>query len=458
MRDIEDSLGRAWNPLLRPLVAEAWRCYNAGAVRASIAATWTAVTADLIDKIIALADDGDGDAQKFRKQIDAARAKGISTDGVREMQAVEARLLDEAARLELIDSIGSRELARIREDRHLCVHPSLRHLGEVYEPRPEVARAHLAVALETLLTHPPTQGRKALEQFVTYACDPLFSATPAYIQAVYFDHVRAATRRNLIDIAAKHALCELPIPAEYSATETVVADRMAASLKAFASRDRDLVRTTMASLVDRFRRVDSEVQVRALGRLGDQDYFWDMLDQPLVDRLDDLVSRSTHGTEPWASLPGDVATMLAIVREPIARTRLPSLESLFEKLQPAHRAQVAAVSPAPYFARRIDDLLASAHSYRAAEDIGYTIVVPHGPYYSLEMLEEVLDAWKQNDQCRVASGMLIVAEQLLAATDHLGVERYSVFREFVDTVKAIEPKGSQYTYHELDEALLTSGH
>ena len=41
-------LTQVWNPGTCPLADEAWRCYNADAMRASIAATWTAVTADLI--------------------------------------------------------------------------------------------------------------------------------------------------------------------------------------------------------------------------------------------------------------------------------------------------------------------------------------------------------------------------------------------------------------------------
>lgn len=86
---------------------------------------------------------------------------------------------------ELIDSIGSRELERIREDRNLCAHPSLRMLGDVYEPRPEVARGHLAVALTTLLTHPPTQGRKVLDEFGAYICDPFFVPTHPHMQATF---------------------------------------------------------------------------------------------------------------------------------------------------------------------------------------------------------------------------------------------------------------------------------
>jgi len=126
--------------------------------------------ADLIDKITRLADGGDLDARAFRTDVDAAQAHGIKPEGVRAMQKIEDKLLAEAERFELIDSIGKRELGRIREDRNLCVHPSLRHLGEVYEPRPEVARGHLAIALSTVLTHPPTQGRKVLDEFTAYVC------------------------------------------------------------------------------------------------------------------------------------------------------------------------------------------------------------------------------------------------------------------------------------------------
>ncbi|WP_188189457.1 hypothetical protein [Nonomuraea sp. SYSU D8015] len=158
MADVESLIGQVWSPDVRPLAEEAWRCYNAGATRACITMTWSAVTADIITKLVRLADDGDGQAVFFRTTLTEAQKKGLTKEGVRAMQAIEASLLEKAVEFELIDSIGSRELERIREDRNLCAHPSLRMLGDVYEPRPEVARGHLAVALTTLLTHPPTQA------------------------------------------------------------------------------------------------------------------------------------------------------------------------------------------------------------------------------------------------------------------------------------------------------------
>ncbi len=92
--DMETLIRQVWSPDVRPLAEEAWRCYNAGAARACIAAAWTAVTADIITKLVRMADDGDAQA--------------------------------------------------------------VRALGDVYERRPEVARGHLAIALATLLTHPLT--------------------------------------------------------------------------------------------------------------------------------------------------------------------------------------------------------------------------------------------------------------------------------------------------------------
>jgi hypothetical protein len=457
MPDLEDRVERAWNPLVRPMVTDAWRCYNGGAVRASIAATWTAVTADLIDKIVRLADEGDGAAQGFSVQIEAARTKGIDPRGVREMQAIEAKLLETAEQLELIDSIGVRELERIREDRHLCVHPSLRPLGEAYELRAEVARAHLAVALDTLLTHPPTQGRKVLDQFKAYVCDPLFSPSPRYVQATFFDRVRSATRRNIVQIAAKHALCEVPVPSEYSVAASTVADRMAACIKAFAERDRGLVRGAMQSLSLRLGGLEGEVQIRALARLGDQDFFWDILDPPFANRLNDLVAVADIGDDLWDPIPSETAAMLALVRDENVRSRLPSLTARFEQLDPWRQAQIAALHPDAYFSRLVAGLLACASDYRSGEMIGQTAVA-HGSYYSTDELRQVLAAWWQNDQCRRASKMPGLAVELLAATAHLGADRYGIFREFLNLVWTKEAKDSYYGYQELEAALLTGGH
>ncbi|ETA05605.1 MULTISPECIES: hypothetical protein [Gordonia] len=125
---VDTQIQEVWNPETRTLATEAWQCYNSGAVRASITITWTAVTTDLIAKIGSLADDGDRDAIDLREEIEKAQDHGLTPQGTSAMQRIENKLLDSAQLLELIDSVDKRALERIREDRNLCVHPSLRGL------------------------------------------------------------------------------------------------------------------------------------------------------------------------------------------------------------------------------------------------------------------------------------------------------------------------------------------
>ncbi|ANZ40618.1 hypothetical protein BBK82_36065 [Lentzea guizhouensis] len=372
MADLEYLLTRAWNPDTRPLAEEAWRCYNAGAIRASIAATWTAVTADITAKLILLADNGDAAAAAFRSEVYAAQDKGIHPDGVRSMQNIEAALLAKAFDLELVDSIGQRELERIREDRNLSVHPSLRRSGEVYEPPPETARGHLTVALTTLLTLPPTQGGKIVEAYLDYTCDPSFVPVPLHIQTTFFAHVRTSARTNITKLAAKHALRELNPDGRLPAIE--YADRSAVVLAAFAEQDRELVRSVVAAQRDHFQRLDGAAQLRALVRLGDQDYFWDMVDNPLRDllqglveaRLEDSVSLHTD----WVPLPTDLTAILASVASSPARERLPELERRFNQLNTFHKMNVVAARPARYFVPAVLSFIAEAWSFRVGEQAG----------------------------------------------------------------------------------------
>ncbi len=456
MVDLEGDVAQVWSSDVRPLVEEAWRCYNAGAVRAAIALTWTAVTADLIDKITRLADGGEPAAKAFRAEVDVAQAHGIKTEGVRAMQKIEDKLLDEAEKFELIDSIGNRELGRIREDRNLCVHPSLRHLGEVYEPRPEVACGHLVIALSTVLTHPPTQGRKVLDEFTKYVCDPFFLPSPAHIQATFFDRVRTATRRNIVRVAAKYALCEIPPPTTIPIPPHLLADRMAETIKAFALRDRELVRTTLADLNQRFQPLDSGIHWRALIRLGDQDFFCDIVDQPLAERLNSLINIPLDVSQ-YDALPAGLASLLALVRDQRARTRLPSLEQRFTTLAFLHQMEVAAAHPDRYFVPTVIRFISEARSWRNAEEIGQRLVVPHGRYFTLKELRVVLTAWCGNDQCRQASQMPNLAVELVAVTAHLGPARYSIWQEFLTRVREIEPLDSSYRYEVVEAALHAAG-
>ncbi|MGY6651396.1 hypothetical protein ACXIZN_04445 [Amycolatopsis sp. TRM77291] len=455
MDDVETLLAQVWNPEIRTLAEEAWRTYNAGAFRACIAATWTAVTADIISKLVSLADTGDTQAGTFRDQLAAAQAKGLTFDGVRAMQVIESSLLTNAMQLELIDTIDQRELDRLREDRNLCVHPSLRSFGEVYTPRPESARAHLAVALSALLTHPPTQGSQALEAFQNYTCDPSFVPEIAHIQTLFYDRVRTKTRTNIAKIAAKHALREIDPAGRLNPVE--YANRAAVVLFALAGRDRTMVTSAVESQLEPFQALVGEVQLRAMARLGDQDFFWAMVDNALSGRLQQLLL-ALPIPEQWEPLPVDVAICLAVVRSELARSRLPQLEQRFTTLSKVHRMNVVAVAPAPYFIPTVIEFLKEAWNFRTGEQIGQ-LLVQHASLLSVDQLTSALTAWADNDQCRLAERMTGLAVTLYRATAHLGAGQPEAFTSFLHEVQSkTTADDSYYRYPELEGALRAGGY
>lgn len=450
MTDVETMLAKVWNPTTRSHAEEAWRCYNAGAIRASITATWTAVTADIIAKIGRLADDSDGEAKKIQSEVERAQAQGLSSEGVRSMQNTENQLLDNAVQLELLDPIDKRALERIREDRNLCVHPSLRPFNEVFAPQPEAARAHLAIALDVLLIQRPTQGRKIVASYMEFTCSPAFLPSNAHIHATYLDRVRPATRRNLAAVAAKHALLELD-PAGRMDPRSY-ADRSATVLKAFAARERELVRGELMLLRDRFREATPECQRRALSRLGDLDVFWDMTDSALVEHLNNLAGQE-FGPPSSEPLKKRTATTISLVAIESVRDRLDQLEPQFNRLSPHQKADVIDARPGPYFVPAIIALLADARSYRFGESVGQ-LLVEHAAFLTIQDLESALQAWASNTQCWRAGLMPEAAVNLLADTRHLGDERVDAFRRFLDAVRQqVDTDEEYYNYPELAAAL-----
>jgi hypothetical protein len=234
----------------------------------------------------------------------------------------------------------------------------------------------------------------------------------------------------------------------------VYADRMAEAVKAIALRDRELVRTTLAGLKSRFQPLDGGVQLRSLARLGDQDFFWDVVDQPLADRLNGLVS----GAVPVGAddaMPGELVSVLALVRDERARNRLPGLEEHFNTLSFRRRMDVAAVRPDLYFVPTVIWCVTEAPGFRAAEEVGQLLVLPHGPFFTTEELRAVLTAWCDNRQCRQAGDMRELAVGLFAATAHLGSDHYAIWEEFLTRVRAIEPEDSYYRYEAVETALNT---
>ncbi len=158
-------------------VAEAIRCYKAGAYRATIVSTWIAVVFDLIDKIRELAVSGDQSAKQLESQYEAyiAQIAQNNSAGLKGALEFEREILESCRdKLQFFDPQQFIDLERLREDRHRCAHPSFQRSGVPYYPSPEQARLHLRNAISHVLAQPPVQGKAALATLKTLVASAYF--------------------------------------------------------------------------------------------------------------------------------------------------------------------------------------------------------------------------------------------------------------------------------------------
>jgi hypothetical protein len=441
VKSIDERIASVGNPDVRPLVDEAWKCYGVGAFRATIVLTWLAVCADLSDKIDRLSDDGDGEAAEFLKKLLTAESHGLKSAGVMAMQEVEREILSVATQVELIDSVAERELSRIREDRHLCAHLSLRSAGEMYEPSAEIARAHLSCALDNVLTLPATQGKRVVDRYLKHVLDPFFVVAPDHLIQTFYERVRPAARRRIIDVTTKHALLALEV-AEMPGTE-VVADRMAQCLKTFAARDRNAVGVAISKNVDQLAHLGIGELVTTLQRVGGLDVFWEHVDDALLSRLETRTSTlSPIGND--GRISDECASILSLSAIDSVARRLPELFDRFADLATPGKRQVMAHRAGRCFAPSVAELLRDARSFRNAEELAATIVVPHAVLLTLDDLAALLASWSGNTQCQFASGMPGMAEEVFRRCGHLRPSSDQIWWKFVEEMRISSDGDTDY--------------
>ncbi|WP_052442673.1 hypothetical protein [Streptacidiphilus neutrinimicus] len=453
MLDLEVQLARVANAEVRPLVKEAHRCYTTGAARAAIVLTWTAVCADLIDKIATLYQSGEAQAADLTNEVAAVQGK-LDRASIVAMQGVESRVLDTAVTLELIDATQRVQLERLREDRNLCAHPSLRPMGELFDPPLEYARAHLAVALDAVLVHPASQGRKVVEAFAEHILDPGFLGDPLHIAYAFFRQVRPTARRRVVEFAARHAMLEPALPDHPAVAPADVADRMAQCLRIFAAEDRDLVAEMVGKFAQRWSTLPQvEIQRRTLVRLGDLDAFWSGMSEPMLSHLDAMVrdiGERHKGKAGWEApdLESSEVGALALAALAEVRSALPSLEGAMDGWSTLRRARVVAQRPSPYFAEFVGPLLEEASSFDNGGEIQRVAVLPCAVYMTADQLQAALTAWAANSQCW-GWGAIDNVVRLFHATAHLGTARDSAFRDFFSRLDALAGTASVVDYKDI---------
>ena len=95
-------------------------------------------------------------------------------------------------------------------------------------------------------------------------------------------------------------------------------------------------------------------------------------------------------------------------------------------------------------------MLRRCGGWRWAEHVTRNAVIPCAKYLNAEEVKDVLLAWRENGQCRTASGMLALSIQFFDAVDQLSPrERIELFTTFIAEVRLIEGEYSGFRYSDL---------
>ncbi len=162
--DLDELVLKCRNKEAREYINDAIKCYKAGVYRASIVSTWLAVMYDIINKLQELSLTNDAAAISKYKDYQKAASKDELSELLKFERTILKYCLDD---LSIISHIEYDNLERIRSDRNKCAHPSVSAENEIFQPTPELARQHIRIAVESLLSHPPAQGTKALDLLIT---------------------------------------------------------------------------------------------------------------------------------------------------------------------------------------------------------------------------------------------------------------------------------------------------
>ena len=404
MRAVEDLITAVRDQRSQEQLMDAVRAYQSGALRACVISTWVAVALDLTAKIRELADGGDSAAVAWTGTLDQA----ITNDDIARLGKIEQGLLD--ACRDTFQFIGAREheeLTRLQRDRHLCAHPAFVRAEEVFAPTPEACRAHLAVAVDAVLSRPPTPGRTAIDRFIQeargYAWPTSRDALAAHLRAAYFERSRPSLRRNLLQVIVKGCLIA---PDGDARLRSRMADAAHAvdmiSPAELASAIQDIVRRRE----DTSGLTDLEL-LNLVGGLGDLPATWTALPATSHPRVVALVT----------SAPLDDLVASDVVRANIAESTVAN--AVLERLVPLEASELRSVverQPSHVLVPFALSQLGAAGSWRSAETRMDGLVLPLAAYLDLDDLRQVHAALQNNDQVREASGMPPSVERLFEQT------------------------------------------
>ncbi|NOT77544.1 MAG: hypothetical protein HOP07_00920 [Bacteriovoracaceae bacterium] len=185
---------------------EAINAYRVGSFRSAIVSTWISLTFDIISKLRELAAANESDAERLISRLDVA----IQIQDTKTFLNIEADILNDAKRFELISLHEFYSLEKLRTDRHLCAHPAYNPNEEIFQPSPELVRAHIVHSLLYVLTQKPIQGKKAVQSLLDDINSPNFPTNfeeiDRFIKSKYLTRAKESFISNSVKVILKEII------------------------------------------------------------------------------------------------------------------------------------------------------------------------------------------------------------------------------------------------------------
>lgn len=434
MRSIEEFVGAVRDSRSRQHLLEATTAYNAGAFKAAIVSLWVAVAVDLVGKIRHLAEQNEPAAVRHIADLDFA----IETTNTQQLMKFEKNLLDVCRdTYELIDARDHVALVRLRDDRHICAHPAFVSSEAVFEPTAEIVRAHIATAVDSVLQHGPTAGRKAIERFTLETKGVSWFATTAelgaYMRSRYLDNGKSALKSSLAKVVVKG--CIHPPDGNH-----LVWTRLGQTAKALDQVAPSLLADALEAVVGKVEAgsglTDSQLG-QFIGSLGDLQPAWTAIPDASIPRFESAVANLDIAfLTLWRTLSVSNAPE-RIQNAVLARVR---------QLEEAELGAVIAGQPSTVLLNDALNRLRETWSWRSADYRLAYLVLPQADLFTEAEVRRLKEALEHSSDVRMASGTPPALEQLWERTRHVP-GAVPAWRAIADYLEANAPDGDTEAYY-----------
>lgn len=420
LTDIDSLALSVRDPESKRLIIEAISAYRGGAFRSAIVSSWVAVDYDIIAKAKELSAHGDAAAIAFVQEIEQA----IQNNDVKKMQAIESVVLTTAnEKLQLFAPHEFEDLSRLQKDRHLCAHPAFATDDALFQPTPELVRAHITHALKHLLINAPLQGKSAIERFHTDLLSPSFpvdgDSIGKFVRSKYLDRAKDVMVVNLIK-----SLLSAPFGSE-SANYIGQRHQVARTLREIAKAKTAIYdETAKDHVIRKFDAIPDTLLLSISAFIECDTRMWDWLPEPTRIRFRKLLNDADaetlnkHSGFDAFSIPELAAILLA------------RFESFDQEVQ------VGVISQAPKreFIAPAIRIYGESWSWRGAENYGRALMIPLAPLMTPDDIKHMLDSVKDNGQVLGAHGTEEIFKSVLEQSKSVLAQSKQHWQDFLNEI------------------------